>query len=99
MLRGLEHPREIVLARGIAGQIGQIAVGVTGARRLDLDDVGAEVGQHGGGRGRRDEARAVQDLEPVKNAFFHRAVAPVALVGVFPVAGIIVCDDPDRTAI
>src|SRR5439155_10884081 len=86
LVAGFEQPGEIVLAGWIAWQVRQIAIGVTGAGRLDLDDVSAEIRQHGRGSGRSDEARTVQNLEPCKNAFFHRGVAPSLLL--FPPAGI-----------
>jgi len=70
-----------VFALGVARQIRQIAIGIAGAGRFDLDDVGAEIRQHGGGRGGRDKARAVQDLEAFKNTFFHGGAAPVTFVG------------------
>src|SRR5262245_53904072 len=59
----------------------QQAVGIALARWLDLDDVGAEIRQHRGRRWCSDKARAVQHLQPFENAFFfHRGVAPTALV-------------------
>ena len=76
LVAGFEHPREIVLALRVAGQVRQVAIGVAGARRLDLDDVGAEVRQHGGGGRRGDEAGAVQNLEPVENTLVHLGAAP-----------------------
>ena len=81
LVAGLQHPRVIVLAGGVSRQVRQVPVGIAEARRLDLDHVGAEIRQHGGSRRRRDETRAVQNLEAVKNAFFHSAAAPVILVG------------------
>ena len=81
LVAGFQQPREIVLAVRIARQIRQVAIGIARARRLDLDHVGAEIRQHGGGRGCCDETRAVQNLEAFENAFFHGVVAPVTLVG------------------
>src|SRR5712671_1426468 len=79
-----QHPRKVMFAVRIAGQMRQVAVGITRSRRLDLDDVGAEIRQHRGGRGRRDKTRAVQYLEAFKNAFFfHVGIAPVTQVGLF----------------
>ena len=76
LVAGFQHPREIMLAVRVARQVRQVAIGIAGAGRLDLDDVGAEIRQHGGGRRRGDETRAVQNLEAVKNTLFHRGVAP-----------------------
>src|SRR3981081_1611942 len=65
----------------------QTAIGIAGAGRFDLDDVGAEIRQHGGGRGGRDKACAVQHLEAFKNTFFHGGAAPVTFVGLFELSG------------
>ncbi len=81
LVAGFQQPREIVFALGVARQVRQVAIGIAGAGRLDLDDVGAEIRQHGGGRGRCDEARAVQNLEAFKNTLFHGGAAPVTFVG------------------
>ena len=81
LVAGLQHPRIIVLAGRVSRQIRQVPIGIAEARRFDLDDVGAEIRQHGGGRGRCDETRAVQNLEAFEDAFFHSAAAPVLFVG------------------
>ena len=72
----LQKPREIVLTDGIARQVRQVAIGVARARRFDLDHVGAEIGQHGGGGGGCDETRAVQNLQAFEDALFHGATLP-----------------------
>ncbi len=77
LVAGFQEPGEIVLAARIARQVRQIAIGIARARRLDLDDAGAEIRQHGRGRGRSDEARAVQYLEAFEDAVFHNEFAPV----------------------
>ena len=78
---GFQQPREIMLAARIARQIRQVAIGIARARRFDLDHVGAEIRQHGGGCGGCDETRAIQNLEAFKDAFFHDVDAPVTFVG------------------
>ena len=90
LVAGLQHPGEIVLAGGISRQVRQVAIGIARSRRLDLDHVGAEIRQHGGGRGRCDEARAVQNLEAFEDAVFHGDVAPVTFVGLIPRAGTVI---------
>ena len=45
------------------------AIGVAHARRLDLDDLGAEIRHHRRRRRPGDKAGAVDDLEPVEDAF------------------------------
>jgi hypothetical protein len=47
-----------------------IAVGVTG-KRLDLDNLRAEVGQHGGGSGAGDVACAVDNFQVFEQSFGH----------------------------
>ncbi len=91
LVPGFQQPGEIVLAGRIARQVGQVAVGIAGAGRLDLDDVGAEVGQHGGGRGRRDEARAVQNLQACRKCPFPSRRCSSRLL-FFPLAGISAVD-------
>ena len=81
LVAGFQEPREIMLAVRVARQIRQVAIGIARSRRLDLDDLGAEIRQHGCGRGRRDEARAVQNLEAFEDAVFHNEIAPVTFVG------------------
>ena len=85
LVAGFQQPREIVLADGVARQVRQVAVGIAGSGRLDLDHVGAEIRQHGRGRGRCDKARAIQNLEAFEDALFHGGVAPVTFVGLVPV--------------
>jgi hypothetical protein len=77
LVAGLQQPREIMLADRIPRQVRQVAVGIAETRRLDLDHLGAEIRQHGCGRGRCDETRAVQDLEAFEDAVCHGKVAPV----------------------
>ena len=93
LVAGFQHPREIVLAVRIARQIRQVAIGIAGSGRFDLDHFGAEIRQHGCGRGRCDEARAVQNLEAFEDAVFHGEVAPVIFVGLIPPDGIAVRRD------
>ncbi len=81
LVAGFQHPREIERTVRVSRQVRQVAIGIACYRRLDLDHVGAEIRQHGCGRGRRDETRAVQNLEAFENALFHCGVAPVTLVG------------------
>src|SRR5258705_11205619 len=69
---------------GVARQVRQVAVGIARSGRLDLDHVGAEIRQHGCGRGRSDKARAVQNLEAFEDAVFHGGVAPVTFVDLIP---------------
>ena len=90
LVAGFQQPGEIVRAGGIARQIRQVAIGIAGSRRFDLDHLGAEIRQHGCGRGRCDETRAVQNLEAFENAVFHGALAPVIVVGFIPQRGIAV---------
>ncbi len=52
---------------------GAPAIRVAGAGRLDLDDLGAEIRHHRRRRRPGDKARAIDDLEPVENAFGHAA--------------------------
>jgi len=72
------------MAGRISRQVGQVAIGIAMAGRFDLDHVGAEIRQHGRGRRRCDETRAVQNLEAFEDALFHGGVAPVIFVGVIP---------------
>jgi hypothetical protein len=81
LVAGLQQPGEIVGTGGIARQIRQVAIGIARSRRLDLDHFGAEIRQHGCGRGCCDETRAVQNLEAFEDAVFHGALAPVIVVG------------------
>ena len=76
LVAGFQHPREIMLAMRVARQVRQVAIGIAGDGRLDLDDVGAEIRQHRGGGRRGDKACAVQNLEAVENTLVHRGVAP-----------------------
>src|SRR5262245_4447014 len=55
-----------VICRRLRRDLVPISPGVA-ARRLDLDDVGAEVGQDHRGAGRRNEAREVNYLQSGKN--------------------------------
>ena len=45
--------------------------GIAGARRLDLDDIGAEVGKDGRGGRPCDPARAIDDFQARKQALRH----------------------------
>jgi hypothetical protein len=47
------------------------AIGVAHPGRLDLDDLGAEIRHDRRRRRSGDKARAIDDLEPVENAFRH----------------------------
>ena len=98
LVAGFQEPGEIVLAHRIARQVRQVAVGIACYGRLDLDHVGAEIRQHGGGRGRCDETRAVQYLEAFKDALFHVGAAPVTLAGLVPVCRNSRCARPDHLA-
>ena len=55
-------PRIGILRLRLRRDLVPMSPGVAG-RRLDLDDVGAEVGQDHGGARTRDEARQVHDLQ------------------------------------
>jgi hypothetical protein len=60
--------------------VGQIAVGIAMAGRLDLYHLGAEIRKHGCGRRRCDETRAIQNLEAFEDVVFHDGLAPVNFV-------------------
>ena len=64
----VQQPAVIVVRLRHAGMPGHMPIGIAGAWRLDLDDVGAEVGQHGARDCRGDEAAAVDDFQPFKNS-------------------------------
>jgi hypothetical protein len=81
LVAGFQQPGEIVLTCRIARQIRQVAIRIARSGRLDLDHFGAEIRQHGCGRGGCDETRAVQNLEAFENAVFHGALSPVIVVG------------------
>src|SRR5207249_11278046 len=50
------------------------AIRVAHPGRLDLDDLRAEIRHHRRRRRPRDEARAIDDLEPVENPFRHHLI-------------------------
>jgi len=83
-----QHPAVIVLVRALrrAGPRVQRAIAVAFARWLDLDDVRAEVRQHGGGRRRGDEARAIDYLQPAEQPLAHELSLPVCVIGWFAFA-------------
>jgi hypothetical protein len=63
----VDDPAIVVRALGHAGPTGAMTVEVA-VRRLDLDDVGAQVREHGRGDRARDEARGVDDAQTVEQA-------------------------------
>jgi hypothetical protein len=71
LVAALEQPGVVVRSGRVAGNFGQRAIGIAAAGRLDLDHVGAEIGQHRRGRRRGNEARAVDDLEAGEDSLLH----------------------------
>ena len=68
---GVLHER-LERARGrAAGADVQAALGVAGDGVLDLDDVGAPVGEHRAGRGREGELRHLDDLHALHGLMCH----------------------------
>jgi hypothetical protein len=61
----VDDPRKVVRARRVARAA--VAIGVA-ARRLDLDNVGAEVGHDRSGDGASDEAGRVDHTDAVEEA-------------------------------
>ncbi len=59
---------------GLAGDRNRCAPRIAGARRLELDHLGAEIGEDRGRRGPRDPARAVDDFQAVKYSVRHRVL-------------------------
>ena len=58
-----EHPRIILIALGMAGKLREMPVRISCSRRLDLDDIGAEVGKNRGRSRRCDETAAIDHLQ------------------------------------
>ena len=68
-----EEPRVLDVAPGNAGEVLELAVRVPALGRLDLDDVGAEIGHDGGRRRPRQPGADVEDLEAAEDGHDQRA--------------------------
>src|SRR5579864_7076900 len=59
----VEQPEIVVVAERHAVQLDELAVGVAGSRRLDLDYARAEIGHDGGGGRPRNKTCAIQNQQ------------------------------------
>src|SRR4029077_20247671 len=73
----VDDPAIVVRALGHAGPAGAIAVRIA-VWRLDLDDVGAEVGHDRGGHGSGDEAGRVDDAHAGEQEVTHNRGRTIA---------------------
>ncbi len=94
LVAGFHQPGEVMFAMRVSRQVRQVAIGIARAGRFDLDHLGTEIRQHGCGRGRCDETRAVQNLQAFEDAVFHGEVAPYFLLVLFrPVESLLAAID------